>query len=524
MKNYLPFLSAFVAGGVVVALIFVFTSKNPSTHGGWNKLTLALDEIDRNYVDTVDRASLSEHALTAILSDLDPHSVYMEPRELKDLDESLSGGFEGVGIQFNVPNDTAVVLNVIPGGPSEKAGLVMGDRILKVDDKVIAGVNFPQDSMVRLMRGPRDTKVVLTIGRAGQEIPFEITRQRIPDISVPASFMIDSTTGYVQVSKFSQTTDQEFFEAVYKLYCQGLKRLIVDLRSNTGGYMHEACNMANLFLPKDALIVYIEGVHRRREDINANGAGVFQNIKLSVLIDEGSASASEIFAGAIQDNDRGVLVGRRSFGKGLVQEPIYFSDGSGMKLTVARYYTPSGRCIQKPVKDYDTDFYDRYVRGEFKSAEKIPVDTSQCFKTVGGRKVYGGGGIIPDIFVPVRDITDSKFYASCGRKAILVRFATHFHDSHAAVLDTLRDFNSIDKYLKSQNVEQSFLRYAAVQGIKAAPSDWAVCKKYMLPQIMGLCGRFSAGGEEIYYRYVLPMDDIINAAVRNSSDVSLGDK
>jgi len=516
MKKTSSLVIAFLVGVAVALLIgkFAFKDQSASSAGNWWKLNKALEVIDRNYVDTLDYRKMNVEALNSVIKQLDPHTVYLEPKELKDLDENLSGGFEGVGIVFNVPNDTAVILSVVGGGPSEKAGIMMGDRILKVDTTNIAGVKCPQDSMVRLMRGPKDSKVVLTIGRDNTEITFDIIRDKIPEHSVAASFMANDTTGYMQIGKFSQTTHYEMFENAYKLRAQGMRKLIIDLRGNTGGYFDQACNMANEFLSDSSLIVYIDGAHRSRQDVHSNGKGSLQDVELFLLIDEFSASASEILAGAIQDNDRGTIVGRRSFGKGLVQEPIYFSDGSGLKITVARYYTPSGRCIQKPVDQYENDFYLRYERGELKDASRMPVDSSQVYYTVKGRKVYGGGGIIPDVFVPVKEFEGSKFYSDCSRKALQAKFATYFYDRHRDGLLSCNDYASLVKYMNSQNVEKLFLSYAASNGIVPQPSDWKKAKEYMMPQILGLCGRYSKVGEEAYYRYVLPIDDIVMEAMK----------
>ena len=314
--------------------------------------------------------AMTDAAVVAALSELDPHTVYLPPVELEESETELAGNFDGIGIQFNVPNDTAIVLNVIPGGPSEKAGLMQGDRILKVNDDVIAGNKTPQDSMVARMKGPAGSKVNITVRREGADIPFEITRGKIPVHCVDAAFMIGDTTGYIRLSKFTRTTYLEFSNAAGKLLSAGMKRLVFDLRDNTGGYFDQAFLVCNEFLEKDDPIVYMEGLHRSRQDFKADGSGKLKDIDLEVLINESSASSSEIFAGAIQDNDRGVILGRRSFGKGLVQEPINFTDGSGLRLTVSRFYTPSGRCIQKPYsKDYAYDIYEMcaqtsHIRGQ----------------------------------------------------------------------------------------------------------------------------------------------------------------
>lgn len=480
----------------------------------WQKLNLILSQVDANYVDSVDYGAVTDAAVAAALQKLDPHSVYMTPEPLKEAEADLAGGFEGIGIQFNVPNDTAVVLSVIPGGPSEKVGIMAGDRLLKAGDRDMAGVKMPQDSMVRLMKGPKGTKVTITVGRGSEKIPFEITRDRIPEHCVDASFMINDTTGYLRLSKFTRTTYMECMSATADLVLKGMTHLIFDVRGNTGGYFDQACNLANDYLAKDALIVYMQGRHRKREDVHANGRGLFQQLGISVLIDDSSASAAEIFAGAIQDNDRGVIVGRRSFGKGLVQEPVYFSDGSGIRLTVARFYTPSGRCIQKPyADDYAYDFYKRYAGGELMSADSIKVDSTKIFHTVKGRTVYGGGGITPDVFVPIDTTRANNFHIECNKKSLVLRFSTFFMDRHREALSSYDDFAALGRYLDSCNLESSFLSFAASQGVKPRPGEWESSRDYLMPQIKGLCGRYSRVGETAYYKYVLPMDDAVQKAV-----------
>lgn len=520
-RNIWIAVCAAVAGlavGVVAASYvsgYIYRRQMLSAISGWGKLNVILSQIDKNYVDTLDKAAMTDAAVYAALQKLDPHSVYMLPEPLKEAEEELAGGFEGVGIQFNVPNDTAVVLSVIAGGPSEKAGLLSGDRILKVDERTIAGNGTPQDTMVKLMRGVKGTKVTITVGRGQETIPFRITRDKIPEYSVDASFMLNDTTGYLRLSKFSRTTLDECYRAIEALSEKGMKSLIFDLRGNTGGYYDQACNLANLFLPEDALIVYLEGLHRERQDSRANGSAPFGSVSLSVLIDDGSASASEIFAGAMQDNDRGTIIGRRSFGKGLVQEPIYLSDGSGLRLTVARFYTPSGRCIQKPYSDdYAYDFYTRYAAGELVSADSIKVDSSKVFKTVGGRTVFGGGGIIPDIFVPIDTTRATDFYIECNKKAAIVRFSSLFFDRHRTKLSSIDDFDVLASYLDGCGIDREFLDFCAGLGVKpSSDSEWKESAVYMLPQIKGLCGRYSKLGESAYYGYVLPQDNVVRAAI-----------
>ena len=526
MKNsHYNILTSFL--GVVIGILATLVVGGPrrervvkydGDYAQWRKLNLVLQQIEKHYVDTIDMKSMTDAALVAALAELDPHSVYLPPVELDEAETELAGNFEGIGITFNVPNDTAIVLSVIPGGPSEKAGLAAGDRIIKVNDKVIAGTKTPQDTMIRRMKGPSGTKVDILVNRDGEEVVFNITRGKIPVHSVDVSFMIDETTGYVKLAKFSRTTYSEVVDAVNKLREQGMKHLVFDLRGNSGGYFDQALRISNEFLPAGAGVVYMEGLNRRREEYNADGRGTMLDLELTVLIDETSASSSEIVAGAIQDNDRGTVIGRRSYGKGLVQEPIYFTDGSGVRLTVARFYTPSGRCIQKPYdksKDkYMYDILDRYTHGELVSADSMKVDTTSIYYTVKGRKVYGGGGIIPDVFVPMDTTRATKFYVQCNKKATSMRFASAMFDKYKAHLSQIESFDELQKYLKSIDLETQFVQYAAsVDKIRAAPGEWNESREYMMPQINGLVGRFSKVGEEAFYRFYLPLDDAIQAAV-----------
>ena len=483
----------------------------------WRKLNLILQEVQKNYVDTIDMQAMTDAAVSAALAELDPHSVYLPPVELTESEVELAGNFEGIGITFNVPNDTAIVLSAIPGGPSEKAGLMQGDRIIKVDEKVIAGMKTPQDSMIRLMKGPSGTKVKITVNRDGALIPFEIVRDKIPVHCVDAAFMIDDTTGYIKLSKFSRTTYKEFREASAKLLDAGMEHLIFDLRNNTGGYFDQALMLSNEFLQKGEQIVYMEGRERPRQEFDADGRGSLKDIRLSVLIDEGTASSSEIFSGAIQDNDRGVIFGRRSFGKGLVQEPINFTDGSGIRLTVSRFYTPSGRCIQKPYdKDYAYDIYERYAHGEMTSADSMKVDTSAVYYTVKGRRVYGGGGIIPDVFVPIDTTKATRFFINCNKKATTVRFASAMFDKYKGELAEIEDFDRLTAYLESIDLDAQFLEFAdKVDGIRPAKGEWAESRVYMMPQINALVGRYSKLNDEAFHRFYIPIDDNIQTALKH---------
>ncbi len=517
-SSILVALLGVVIGLLLAVLIQLIASRKRQmkvSDTNWRKVELILKSIDENYVDSVDRHKVTEAVAAAALSALDPHSSYMPPQVLEESEADLTGNFDGIGIQFNVPNDTAIVLEVIPGGPSEKIGLQPGDRILKVDDKVIAGVKFPQDSMVRRMKGPAGTKVLITVGRDGAVIPFEITRGKIPTHSIDAYFMVDDTTGYVRLSKFSRTTYKEFSAATMDLLHKGMERIIVDLRDNSGGFFDQSLMLSDLFLPKGACIVYMEGLHREREEYKADGKGYLKDTRLVVLIDDGSASSSEIFAGAMQDNDRGILVGRRSFGKGLVQEPLYFSDGSAVRLTVARFYTPSGRCIQKPYDSgYNYEVYERYATGEMTDADSMKVDKSVEYHTVGGRVVYGGGGIIPDVFVPMDTTKASRFYVNCNKKATAMRFASWYFDNHKKELSAIDDYQRLLGYLDRAGLESAFLEFAKSRdGLVPDPKLWAGEKVYMMTQVKGLVGRYSKLGDKAYYHIFLQTDETFKKAM-----------
>ena len=491
-----------------------------SFNSDWSKLLLVLESVDKNYVEDIDHKKVIEDILPEVMSELDPHSVYLPPEELKEAEESLAGGFEGIGIQFNVPNDTVVVSSVITGGPSEKAGLRVGDRVIKVDDRVIAGVKMEQDTMVSLMRGPKGTKVVIGILRYGSDeiIPFTITRDKIPVHSIDVAYMINDTTGFIKLSKFARTTYSEFVQAMDKLRDKGMKRLVLDLRDNTGGYLDQAMLLANEFMEKGEMIVYMEGKARPRTDLRADGRGRNKDLPIAVLINSISASASEIVAGAIQDNDRGTIYGVRSFGKGLVQEPVYFSDGSGIRLTVARYYTPSGRCIQKPYSDdYELEVFERYASGEMFSADSIKIEDDTKYKTVGGRTVYGGGGIVPDVFVPVDTIAVTDFYVECNRKGLQIKYANEVLDAHTSAVTAARTMEAFDKFISTVDLERDFLSFAAKNGTEPKAGEWEISKEYMLTQIRALIARYTPMGDEAFYPIYYQTDNLILTAVKNEA-------
>ena len=494
----------------------VSTEKAAEGRHDWTKLTVILDNIAANYVDTLDAAKVTEEILPVILAQLDPHSVYLAPEDLKSADESLLGEFFGIGIQFTVPEDTAVVSNVISGGPAEKVGVLSGDRIVQVDDTPIAGVKMPQDSMVKLMRGPKNTHVRIGVLREGEEVSFDIVRSKISEKSVDVAFMVNDTTGYIKLSKFTRTSYSEFIKAAVELRAEGMKRLLFDLRGNSGGYMDQALLMCNEFLAQGQLVVYLEGAHRKRDDFKADGRGHLQDIDLAVLIDENSASSSEIFAGAMQDNDRGTIYGLRSFGKGLVQEPIYFTDGSGIRVTVARYHTPTGRCIQKPYSDdYAYDIYDRYLHGEMMSADSIKVNDSLKFVTPGGKVVYGGGGIIPDVFVPIDTTRTTDFLIKCNRQSLQYKFVSRFSDEHRSRLRGITTLDALEAFLKTLDLKQEFLAFAAERDLRPTVQEWAISGDLLLTQLRAMIGRATPLDDLGFYPIYLTIDNTAQVALKN---------
>lgn len=479
----------------------------------WDKLMLVLDQIDRNYVDTIDYAAVVEKVLPGLMQNLDPHSVYLPPVELEAADESLEGNFSGIGIQFNVPADTAIVISVIGGGPSEKAGLLSGDRIIKVDGRVVAGVKMNQDSLVRMLKGPRGSKVHIEVKRDNLEelVPFDIVRDKIPVKSVDVALMVQDSLGYVKLSKFSRTSYKEFLMAVQPLREAGLKALVFDLRDNTGGYLDQALLLSNEFLQAGELVVYMEGRNRGRQDFHADGKGTLKDVELYVLVNENSASSSEIFAGAMQDNDRGTIVGRRSYGKGLVQEPVYFTDKSGIRLTVARFYTPTGRCIQKPYSDdYQMDIVERYRHGEMLSADSIKRVDSLKFLTPKGKAVYGGGGIIPDVFVPIDTVGVTDFLIACNRKSLIIKYSNRLADMYRAQLRQVKDFAGLEELIASIDIEGGFLAYAKSNGIVPKKGEWEESRDVIIQQLCGLFGRYSVLDDNAFYPYILRIDNVMD--------------
>jgi len=421
---------------VAVILIFVSSASAQFFNENSLKLIRALDYINAMYVDTVNQKQLVEAAIRGMLEELDPHSTYMTTEQVKELNESMQGNFEGIGVSFNILNDTIFIVNVIPGGPSQKVGVQPGDKIIRIDGKNVAGQKITNKEVMSKLRGNKGTRVTISVLRRGvnELLDFTIVRDKIPLNSVDAAYMITNETGYIKLDRFSQTTGSEFQRALSNLLAQKAKNLIIDLTDNGGGVLDEAVMLADHFLEKDRLIVYTKGAHTPRQEYRATAAGLFEKGKVIVLINENSASASEIFAGAIQDWDRGVIVGRRSFGKGLVQRPVIFPDGSMIRLTIAHYYTPTGRDIQKPYKkgeteEYEKDILNRYKSGELTSKDSIHFsDSLRYFTLVNKRTVYGGGGIMPDVFVPLDTTKVTKLYRDAFRTGSFNRFVLNYVD------------------------------------------------------------------------------------------------
>jgi carboxyl-terminal processing protease len=439
-----------------------------------DKINSILNIIESNYVDSVNRNDLVETAIPAILRKLDPHSVYIPAKDLARANEPLQGNFEGIGISFSMLTDTILVISTIPGGPSEKLGLLPGDKILYVNDSLVAGKHIIDEKVMGMLKGPRGTVVKIKILRSGQKelLPFEITRDKIPIYSVDVDYMVNDSIGYIKINTFAMTTFDEFMKGLRELRDKGMSSLILDLRGNSGGIMEAAIQIADQFLKEGQLIVYTKGRASPRSEARATGKGEFGTGNLVVLMDEWSASASEILAGALQDNDRGTIIGRRSFGKGLVQEPIPFSDGSGMRLTVARYYTPTGRSIQKPYKNgfekYFDDMNERYIHKEFEISDSIHFSDSLKFTTPGGKIVFGGGGIMPDKFVPADTSGISPYFLKV--RSYIYRFSLKYTENNREVLKKYTESGEMEKYLDKQALLDQFTQFAAANGIKKDPA------------------------------------------------------
>lgn len=486
-----------------------------------NKLTYTLSLIENQYVDSVSMDSLSEHVIPLLVKELDPHSVYIPASEMQALNEPLEGEFDGIGVVFNMATDTVIVLNVIPHGPSDKAGIKAGDRIIEIGDSVVAGRKIPQNNVVKMLRGPRGTTVHLGIGRQGIAglVPIDVERGVIPIRSIESAFRIADGVGYVKLGQFARTTYDEFHKALASLRAEGVTKLVFDLRGNSGGFLDQAIAVANEFLHKGQLIVYTED--RRHEQLReyADGNGSAQDMEVVVLIDEGSASSSEILAGALQDNDRGTIVGRRSFGKGLVQRQIPYSDGSALRLTTARYYTPTGRSIQKPYtigddESYEEDIWNRYKNNEFFSADSIHFADSLKRTTPGGKVVYGGGGIMPDVFIPA-DTTDvTKYFIEVSGRNILYRYTIEYADRHREALNAVKTIDELQALLDSdKTLVDDFVRYAARKGVAPRYGDIARSRRLIEAQLRAYIGRNTTLEDNGFYANIYPVDNVIVRAI-----------
>lgn len=474
-NRWMPLIIAVsIVGGIIIGTFFANRyagNRLNIINTSSNKLNDLLHIIDDQYVDTVDIANIVEQSMPKILEELDPHSTYISAKDAESANEDLKGSFCGVGIQFVIREDTVRVTNIIHGGPSEKVGILPGDKIISVDGKPYVGSIVTNQETLHRLKGDKGTKVKIGVMRHGQKNPmsFTVIRGDIPLKSIDATYMINDKLGYVKIKNFGETTYAELLTSLAELETAGFKGLVVDLRGNGGGYLSAAIQMVNEFLPGDRLIVYTQGRRARREEYKSDGRGSYQKIPLIVLIDETTASAAEIFSGAIQDNDRGIIVGRRSFGKGLVQQPIEFSDGSLIHLTIARYYTPSGRCIQKPYvkgqpKEYEMDLVARYERGEFFSQDSIH-QTGEKYHTSIGRTVYGGGGIMPDHFVAEDTTALTPYYTECVTKGTIAQFCYEYTDNNRPELSKMNNAAEMEKYLRKMSVMDQFIRYADSKGI-----------------------------------------------------------
>ena len=487
-----------------------------------DKLLQTIGLVRNFYVDPVQLDTIYEKAIPALLSQLDPHSEYIPQKMFSSVNESLEGEFDGIGIVFNASTDTITVLSVIPKGPSSEAGVRPGDRIVKIDGRVVAGQKIPQDSMVKLMRGKRGTRVKLGVKRASLDelVNIEVTRAPIEIHSIEASFMLDDKAkiGFVRLSQFARTSHGEMCAAIAKLRKEGLRGLIIDLRGNGGGFLDQAILIANEFLPANSLIVYTEDRFGDQLKEYSRGNGGCTDLEVAILVDETSASSSEILAGAIQDNDRGVIIGRRTFGKGLVQTQIPFEDGSAIRLTVARYYTPSGRSIQRPYTNgddmaYHMDIIDRYNRNEFFSVDSIHFDKSQEFKTKGGRTVYGGGGIMPDIFMPLDTAGMSNYYRKVWDTNVLYRYTMEFTDRHRKQMDEVTTLAELDALLSKSNLMADFVAYAERKGVERDDVGINTSRDIIEAQLRAYIGRNALHDDAGFYYNIYAIDETMQRAV-----------
>lgn len=509
---------------IIGVLIGIFITRrmveNEISKLQYGKLLTILNCVEKYYVDTIDPNTLQEKSIEQILKQLDPHSIYIPAKSMQEMQEPLDGNFGGIGITFNMLTDTVNVINTIRGGPSERVGVMAGDRIMTVNDSLIAGRKIKQDSIMKLLRGKKGTKVKIGVQRVGNKdlLPFTIQREQILIKSVEVSYMINAKVGYIKLNKFSENTYNEFNQAIAGLKKDGLRSLIIDLRDNSGGYMGQAIEILNEFLPNNAMIVYTKGRVSGINKSTADGSGTLQDIPLIVLVDETSASASEIVAGAIQDNDRGTIIGRRTFGKGLVQEPIKFSDGSGLRLTIARYYTASGRTIQRPYNagddSYYQDIYQRFMHGELEHQDSVKQDTANVFYTVKGRKVYSGG-ITPDIFVPLdTNLHKNDFVKLCNQKNLVYKFVLEYGDQYRLALQNVKTIDDLRRFFQYNNCWTAFVSYAQRQGIKSSPQSIDFARNLIEKQLKALIGRGTILDDIAFYYYINQYDTTIQKALQ----------
>lgn len=508
---------------VVLTLLGVFSLNHGISQNNFNfkelnegvdKFANALQVINFNYFDTVKMNKLVEDAIAGMLEKLDPHSVYVTPKELKEFNEPLSGNFEGVGIQFNIMEDTITVISPVSGGPSFKLGIRSGDRIVKIEDEVVAGVKIKNEQVMKKLRGSKGTKVKVSILRRGvsELLDFTIVRDKIPLYSVDASYMATPEVGYIKLSRFAATSTEEVKKALLTLKQQGAKDLIFDLQDNGGGYLNTAFELADEFLAADKMIVYTQGLNSAKKEYKSTVKGDFEKGRLVVLIDEGSASASEIVSGAVQDWDRGLLIGRRTFGKGLVQNQFPLQDGSALRITIAEYFTPTGRCIQKPYKggteNYYKDLMNRYKNGELTNAENIKFPDSLKYKTNAGRIVYGGGGIMPDIFIPIDTTRSSKYHTDLIRKGILNQFALSYIDKNRTdFLKLYPDFNSFKtNFNPNDQIIKELIAKAESEGLKYDEEQFKTSEKIIRIQLKALMAR-DAYKSDNYFEVINDLND-----------------
>lgn len=522
VKNFFTIAISFLVG-MTVALYFVPGRQSGLSKMQSNKLDEVVKYVNSYYVDTVNTDKLFEIAINSMLQELDPHSTYANATENKAMMESLEGAFEGVGIQFSIMNDTIMVISTVSGGPSEKQGIRAGDRIVTVDGKNVAGIGIQNDEVMKMLRGKKKTTVVIGILRQGSVNDYTVTRDVIPTYTLDISYMVDDHTGYIKINQFGATTADEFEAAIKKLKKQGMTKMILDLRSNSGGFLDAAIQICDEFLAKGEMIVYTEGLHVPTDKIYATRYGNFEKGEVVVLIDDFSASASEIVAGAIQDNDRGVVVGRRSFGKGLVQRQIDLSDKSSIRLTVARYHTPSGRCIQREYGEgteaYYEDFIDRYYRGEMTHSDSIKFDENQKFTTKKGRTVYGGGGIMPDYFIPLDDDSTLNAYYQVLNSSAIIQFAFNYATDNKEKV--LKQYPTAASYVKGMTVSNDLLKqllnfYTQKTGLKVKDLN-AESIKELKVWLKALIGR-DVYQDEAFYPVINSTDKTFLKAVELTGD------